>query len=65
MKELRCRDIGFDCDGTIQADSEEAVLRGAAEHARDVHQVSAFSPEQTRQIRAQIHDVPGEAAHTA
>ncbi|MFO7682370.1 MAG: DUF1059 domain-containing protein [Chloroflexota bacterium] len=40
MKLLRCRDIGFDCDHEIQAESEAEVLQQAAEHAQTVHQVT-------------------------
>ena len=34
MKQLRCREVGFDCDAVVRADSEEEVLRQAEAHAR-------------------------------
>lgn len=32
------------------------MLQRAAEHARDVHHVEQFPPEQVREIRAQVRD---------
>jgi predicted small metal-binding protein len=36
-KGLRCSDVGFACDATINADDEDAVMTQAAQHAKDVH----------------------------
>jgi predicted small metal-binding protein len=55
MKTLRCRDIGFDCDQEIHAETEDEVLQQAAEHAQSVHNVSV-TPEIAEQVRAHIHD---------
>ena len=55
MKVLRCRDVGFDCDGVIRAQSEEEVLRQAAEHAQTQHGVKV-TPELAAQVRNHIHD---------
>ena len=55
-KVLRCRDVGFDCEGVIRAESDEEVMRQAAEHARSVHGMDAITPEVAEQIRAQIRD---------
>ncbi len=55
MKELRCRDIGFDCDAVVHAASEAEVLAIAAKHAKEVHQVEV-TPEQAKQIATLIHD---------
>jgi predicted small metal-binding protein len=55
MKELRCRDVGFDCDAVVHADTEEEVLAIAAQHAKEVHQVEV-TPEQAEQIATMIHD---------
>ena len=53
MKLLRCRDIGFDCDHEIQAESEAEVLQQAAEHAQTVHQVTV-TPELAKQVKTLI-----------
>lgn len=55
MKTLHCSDAGFDCDGVIQADTDQEVLSGATRHARDVHGVEA-TPEMTEQLRGLIRD---------
>ncbi len=55
MKVLHCRDVGFDCDGVIRAESEEEVLRQAAEHAQTQHGVQV-TPELANQVRSKIRD---------
>jgi len=55
MKTLHCSDAGFDCQGVIQAPTEEEVLTQAAQHARDVHQVEV-TPELTEQLRTLIKE---------
>ena len=57
-KVIYCRDVGFDCDGVIRADSEEEALDMAAEHARDVHGLQEVTPEVVAQVRAVMHDEP-------
>lgn len=56
MKELNCRDIGFDCDAVIRADSEDEVMAQAATHGREVHGLEQIDDATASQIRAQIHD---------
>jgi predicted small metal-binding protein len=56
MKELHCRDVGFDCDAVVRADSEEDVMSQAAEHARTVHGLDTIDAETAEKIRSQIHD---------
>ena len=55
MKTLHCRDAGFDCDKEIHAETEEAVLAQAAEHASQVHNVKV-TPEMADQIRGLIKE---------
>ena len=54
MKELRCRDVGFDCEGVIRAESEEELLRQAADHARREHGLATIDDETAKQIRSKI-----------
>jgi predicted small metal-binding protein len=56
MKELRCREVGFECDAVIRAESEDEVMRQASEHGRKAHGLDRLSPEQERDIRSKIHD---------
>ena len=53
MKTLRCREIGFDCDHEIRAESEDEVLRDAAAHAQTVHQVTV-TPKLAEQVKSLI-----------
>ena len=55
MKVLHCRDVGFDCDGVIRAQSEEEVLRQVAEHAQTQHGVQV-TPELATQVRSKIRE---------
>lgn len=56
MKVLRCKDVGFDCDSVMRAETEEEILRQAAEHAKTVHDLSQISEQAIEKIRAVIHD---------
>ena len=56
MKELNCKDVGFDCEGVIHGESEEDVMAQAAVHARDVHGLETIDDDTASAIRAQIHD---------
>ncbi|GAB3512742.1 DUF1059 domain-containing protein [Emticicia fontis] len=56
MKKLKCRDVGFDCEGEIEAATEEEVLNMAAAHALQAHQVSV-TPEMAEQIKTLITEV--------
>jgi len=55
MKTLYCSDIGFDCKAVVNANTEEEVLKIAAEHARAVHGVTV-TPEMAEQIKTLIKD---------
>ena len=44
-KVLHCSDVGFECDGVILAETEEEVLKQAAEHARTVHNLQEMTEE--------------------
>ena len=57
VKELRCREVGFECDAVVRADSEEEVMRQAADHARKAHGMERISEDQERDIRSKIHEV--------
>jgi predicted small metal-binding protein len=56
-KELRCRDVGLDCDYQARGNSEDEVLRQAAEHARSVHRIQEMPPELAAKVKAAIRTV--------
>lgn len=55
MKTLRCSDAGFDCEGVIQAATEEEILSQAAEHAVAAHNIQVTS-ELAERLKALISD---------
>lgn len=59
MKTLNCRDAGFDCNATIQAETNEEVMAQAAIHASTVHGVTV-TPELAAGLQTLIHDEPND-----
>ncbi len=55
-KVLRCRDIGLDCDFEIRAETEEEILKKAAEHAQTTHNMKEITEEIVEKVRAAIRD---------
>jgi predicted small metal-binding protein len=55
-KVLQCKDVGFQCDGVVRADTEEQVLHMAAEHARTVHGITDLTEEVVEKVRSAIRE---------
>ncbi len=55
MKELKCRDAGFDCEAVVQAESVDQLMAQAGAHAKQAHGVDV-TPEMAGQIRTLVHD---------
>ena len=55
-KVIHCKDVGFDCEGVVRADSEEQVLQLAAEHASAEHGVTELTEEMVAKVKAVIRD---------
>jgi predicted small metal-binding protein len=60
-KVIHCRDVGFDCDGVIRAETEKEALKRAAQHAREVHGLEEISPEVLDKVRSVMRDEPDPA----
>lgn len=56
MRELHCRDAGFDCEGVIEAGSTDEVMSLAGQHVKEVHGVDV-TPEMADAISREIRDV--------
>ena len=59
-KELRCSDVGFSCEAVVRGESEDEIMQQVAEHAREVHGLSADDlrdPATAERIRTSIRDV--------
>lgn len=50
-KIIRCRDIGYDCDGVFHAYSEEEAMFKAAAHARKVHNLKWLTIDVADKLR--------------
>ena len=55
-KVIRCRDVGFDCNGVIKAKTEDEALKLAAEHAMKVHGLKEITPEIVKKVKSVIRD---------
>jgi predicted small metal-binding protein len=55
-KVLRCNDVVGSCDFVARGESEQDILRQAAEHARSAHQVEEVTPELAEKVRSAIRD---------
>ena len=56
-KVVRCRDVGFDCEGVVRAETEEDVLRQVAAHAKAVHNLEVVSEEVVAKVRQVMRDM--------
>ena len=56
-KELKCRDVGADCDYVARGKNEEEVFAKMAEHARTAHHMEVIPPEMMEKARAAMHSV--------
>lgn len=59
-KVIRCRDVGFDCDGVIRAHTAEEALKLAAEHAINVHGLKEITPEVVEKVKSVMRDEGNE-----
>lgn len=55
MKQLKCRDLGFDCNYEVHAETEAKLLEQVAEHAEQVHHLEV-TPELVEQVKPHIKD---------
>lgn len=44
-KVVCCKDIGFDCDGAVRAETEEEALEKVAPYAKSVHNMDPVSAD--------------------
>lgn len=51
MKVVRCRDVGFDCNGVVRAPTEQEALEQVAAHAKEAHGVDPVPPEVVQKVR--------------
>jgi predicted small metal-binding protein len=62
-KQLQCRDLGFECDAVVTANSEEEILAQVVQHGQAVHEIPLDrlqDPAFVSIVRQQIHDVDAD-----
>jgi predicted small metal-binding protein len=55
MRTLNCSDAGFDCKAVVKADTDNEVMRIAADHAQAAHGV-ILTPEMAQQLKTLIKE---------
>lgn len=50
-KIIRCRDIGYDCDGVLHAYDEEELLSKVTAHAREMHDLRWVTRDVVEKLR--------------
>jgi predicted small metal-binding protein len=55
-KVVRCSDIVPGCDYVARAESEDELMRKAAQHAREAHGVQTLSADLVQQVKSKIRD---------
>jgi predicted small metal-binding protein len=56
MKVVRCRDVGFDCNGVVRAPTEEEALKQVAVHAKEVHGVDPVTPDMVQKVKSVMRE---------
>jgi predicted small metal-binding protein len=57
-KVLECRDVGFDCDGVVRAQTDEELFQKVTEHAKSVHNIQTIPPEVVEKVKAVVREEP-------
>lgn len=55
-KVIHCKDVGFDCEGVVRANSDQEVMQLAAEHAKSAHGVKELTREMIEKVKSVIRD---------
>ncbi|MEK6706221.1 MAG: DUF1059 domain-containing protein [Bdellovibrionota bacterium] len=54
MKTFSCKDIGVDCNWTIEGNNEEEIIQKAAKHGKEYHNIKNFNDDLRNKVRAAI-----------
>jgi predicted small metal-binding protein len=64
-KVLKCGDLNPGCNFEARGNSEDEVLKKAAEHAKTAHNMDKIPPDVLSKARNAIHDEGGKDAKKA
>ena len=51
---VHCRDVGFDCDGVVQAATEDELLQQVAQHAKSEHGLEEVTEAVVEKVKSVI-----------
>jgi predicted small metal-binding protein len=54
-RELRCADLGMNCDWSVKASTDDEVLKKAAEHAAKAHHMTKIEEPMLAKVKQAIH----------
>ncbi|MEX1019134.1 MAG: DUF1059 domain-containing protein [Litorilinea sp.] len=55
-KVVYCREVGFDCEGVVRAETEDEALALVAQHAKSAHNLETVTPEVVEKVRQVMRD---------
>ncbi len=55
-KEMRCADVGMDCDFVARAETTDELMEQVAAHAAEAHDIAEVSEELAAQVQSVIRD---------
>ena len=55
-KEMRCADVGMDCDFVARAETTEELMEQVAAHAAEAHGIIEVSEELAGEVQSVIRD---------
>jgi predicted small metal-binding protein len=53
---VRCADVTGDCSGVVRGETEHDILKGVAQHAKEVHGLDSVPPELASKAKASMHE---------
>ncbi|MCO5189989.1 MAG: DUF1059 domain-containing protein [Anaerolineae bacterium] len=53
---VHCRDVGFDCDGVVKADSEQELLQLVAVHAAEAHGLQEVTDDVVLKVKSVVRE---------
>ncbi len=61
MKKLTCKEVGVECDVVFEAETDDEVMKQAAEHAAKEHNLPEIPPNLDKKCRGKIKEVENTA----
>jgi predicted small metal-binding protein len=55
-KVINCKDVGFDCEGVVRAETAEEALQMAAAHAKEVHGIQEITADIVEKVKAVMRE---------